>query len=196
MKDNSIKLFQNLPFLSIIFCLGLSSIGVCNVTYTNSDYSDSFRFEQHKGLEPPVSANPNSIKFDRFFHGTIGIDSVDWIPYRGLTGYFGGYKNWIGFGVLGSYEVGAKDKRSYIFHNRILNLSLSLSYRFMKSSIYLSGGYSVIRRSFDIIDSSSTVYHNPIASITYVSRNYKYFLFMGQVRIQGQGIMLSVGAGF
>ena len=169
------KLFQDLLFFSLILCLELSSISLCNAT------------------EP---ANPNFIKFDRFSHGTIGIHSVDWIPYRGLTGYFGGYKNRIGFGVLGSYEVGAKDKHDHIFHNRILNLSLSLSYRFMKSSIYLSGGYSVIRRTFDIIDSSSMFYHNPITSITYVSRNYKHFLFMGQARIQGQGIMLSAGVGF
>ena len=183
INDNSKKLFLILLFLCIIFCLGLGSIGVCNAT-------------QQKGLEALEPSNPNSIKFDRFSHGTIGIDSIEWIPYRGLTSYVGLYKNRTGLGILASYEVGAKDKGNYIFHNRILNISLSFSRGFGTSSIYLSGGYSVIRRNVDIIESFPLIYHNPIASITYVSRREQFWLFMGQVRIQGKGIMISVGIGF
>ena len=172
-----------LLFLSIIFSHGISSIGVCNAI-------------QQKGLEAPESSNPNSIKFDRFSHGTIGIESIEWIPYCGLTNYVGLYKNRTGLGLLASYEVGAKNKGSYIFHNRILNISLSFSRRFGKSAIYLSGGYSFIRRNVDIIESFPIVYHNPIASITYVSRHDGFWLVMGQVRIQDKGIMISAGIGF
>lgn len=183
INDNSIKRFLVLRFLCVIFCLGLSPIGVCNAI-------------QQKSSEAPEPSNPNSIKFDRFSHGTIGIDSIEWMFYRGLTNYVGLYKNRTGLGILASYEVGAKDKGSYIFHNRILNVSLSFSRRFGKSSIYLSGGYSVIRRNVDIIESFPVIYHNPIASITYVSRHEQFWLIMGQVRIQGKGIMISAGVGF
>ena len=190
------RFFHVSLFLCVVFLLGFTSAGLCNTTDTNFDYNDIFRIEQQRDLGTPEPANPNSIKYDDFFLGTIGFHSIEGIAFGGLTAYLGGYKTRKGFGVLGSYEVGAKTEGGYTLRAQIFNLSLSFTYKLGRSTIHLSGGYSGVRGTVSEVKGFREVYHGSSYSITYVFRPDINLIFMGQARLQGQGIMISAGVGF
>ena len=189
------RFFQALRVLGMVCLLGLSSVSICNATYTDFDYNRRFRVRQQTGSETPKSENNNSIKWNPFLLGTIGFHSLDGEAYGGLTGYLGGYKTSKGFGILGSYEVGGTDILGYDATVHILNVSASFPYKFGNSTILLSIGATfgfVYLEDFNLGKEG----RGRTVSITYLYQPDSKFTLMLQGRRQGKGIMFSAGVGF
>lgn len=212
-KENSMQFFQALLILGIAFLLGLSSTGLCNATYTDLDCNKRFTVRQQMSSETPTpedgvmgndgvvqypqSEKPNTIKYNDFFLGTIGLHTLfEGTAFGGLTAYLGGRKTSKGFGVLGSYEVGALDIAGYDTLIQIVNISLSFSYKIGKSTILSSAGVTYVRGSAIDYDDMEVEVGGATASISYLYQPDNRFTLMVQGRLQGRGIMLSAGVGF
>ena len=135
-----------------------------------------------------------NFKWDYFLLGTLGLHTSDGNAFTGLTGYVGGGETNKGFGVLGSYEVGSVDSYGYDVRLQLINVYLTGSYKMGKSStFFLSYGVSNLIAS---VEEERVEKSGDIVAITYTYDHNNRFLFMGQVRAQGRGLMLSAGVGF
>ena len=130
---------------------------------------------------------------DGFLLGSLGVHTADGNAFTGLTGYFGGRKGSKGFGVLGSYEVGAVSAYGEDIRLQLINVYFSGSYRIGKSLILLSYGGSHLIAT---LDEDKDERSGDVMAITYAYNYDSRFVFMGQVRVQGKGLMLSAGVGF
>ena len=92
------------------------------------------------GVQETKSAQPNTINWNPFFLGTLGVHTLDGIAFGGLTGYIGGYGVRKGFGILGSYEIGRTTTLGFDTTVHIGNVSAAFSYKLGRSTIFFSCG--------------------------------------------------------
>ena len=136
-----------------------------------------------------------NFKWDYFLLGTLGLHTSDGNAFTGITGYVGGGKTNKGFGVLGSYEVGSVDSYGYDVRLQLINVYLTGSYKIGNSTIFLSYGVSNLIASVEE-EEERVEKSGDVVAITYTYDHNNRFIFMGQVRAQGRGLMLSAGVGF
>ena len=121
-----------------------------------------------------------------FFLGTLGVHTSDGLAFGGFTGYYGG--------VMGSYEVGNKSVYDYNLRLQIINVYFSATYTLGQSTFIASQGVSIAIAS---IENERKDFSGNTPAISYVFYpKGKRFIFFGQARLQGEGLMLSVGVGF
>ena len=140
-----------------------------------------------------VSLAEAQYALDGFLLGSLGVHTADGNAFTGLTGYLGGRKGNKGFGVLGSYEVGAVSAYGEDIRLQLINVYFSGSYRIGQSIILLSYGGSHLIAT---LDEDKDERSGDVMAITYAYNYDSRFVFMGQVRVQGKGLMLSAGVGF
>ena len=132
-------------------------------------------------------------KWDGFFLGTLGVHTVDGTAFGGLTGFYGGSKNNTGLGLMGSYEVGGKTVYGYDLRLQIVNVYFSATYKLGRSTFIASRGVSTVIAS---VGKEREDFSGNTTAIAYVFDPDSRFVFFGQARLQGQGLMLSAGVGF
>ena len=81
-------------------------------------------------------------KWDYFLLGTLGVHTSDGTAFGGLIGYLGYLEKNVGWGIMGSYELGGKTDYGYFMQIDILNFYFSGSYKLGRSTIMLSQGIS------------------------------------------------------
>ena len=190
----------------LMFLLGLSSIGLCNTTYTDFGYNKRFRDGQQKGSEILKSAssvtgeddmvpypqhkNPNTIKYDGFFLVTSSLYTFfQGTVYGGFTAYLGGHKTSKGFGILSSYGVGGSNIAGYETNIQIANISPSFSYKIGKSTILSSIGVTYVHASATDYDVTEVEVGNPTLSISYLYQPNNLFTLMVQGQLQSRGVV-------
>ena len=139
-------------------------------------------------------AEAQSYQWGGFFLGTLGVHTVEGTAFGGLTAYYGGSKNNKGLGIMGSYEVGSRTVYGYDMRLQIVNVYFSATYTLGQSTFIASQGVSTVIAS---IENERKDFSGNTTAISYVFHpKGKRFIFFGQARLQGQGLMLSAGVGF
>ena len=94
---------------------------------------------------------------------------------------------------MGSYEVGGKTVYGYDLRLQIINVYFSATYKLGRSTFIASRGVSTVIAS---VGKEREDFSGNTTAIAYVFDPDSRFVFFGQARLQGQGLMLSAGVGF
>ncbi|MXV76074.1 hypothetical protein F4Z99_17600 [Candidatus Poribacteria bacterium] len=132
-------------------------------------------------------------KTSGFFLGTLGYYTFNETAFGGLTGYVGVSRNNRGLGVMGSYEVGNTTFEGYDVQIQFTNFYFSASLKLGSTTLMVSEGFTTTKGSLEEFEVSRSGY---ATAITLIYDRGSRIKFMGQVRIQGEGIMLTAGVGF
>ena len=133
-------------------------------------------------------------KWGGFFLGTLGVHTVNGTAFGGLTGFYGGSKNNTGLGLMGSYEVGGRTVYGYDMRLQIVNVYFSATYTLGQSTFIASQGVSTVIAS---VGDEREDFSGSTTAISYLFHpTGKRFIFFGQARLQGQGLMLAASVGF
>ena len=127
-----------------------------------------------------------------FALGTLSYYTYNEVGFGGVTGYVGVSRNNRGLGVMGSYEVGNTTFEGYKAQLEYTNFYFSASRKIGRYTFMVSQGFSTVKGSLEEFELSRSGYATAITLI-YETGIIK---FMGQARLQGQGIMLTAGVGF
>ena len=127
-----------------------------------------------------------------FALGTLSYYTYNEVGFGGVTGYVGVSRNNRGLGVMGSYEVGNTTFEGYDAQLEFTNFYFSASRKIGRYTFMVSQGFSTVKGSLEEFELSRSGYATAI-TLLYDTGIIK---FMGQARLQGEGIMLTAGVGF
>ena len=180
-------------FKFVVFLLCFSSTGICNA---NFDYTNRFRTGQEVSSEDSKSESPNTLTYNNFIVGTIGLHTLfGGRAFGGLTGHLGGRVENKGFGILSSYEIGQIESEGFEITAQVINISAAASYKLGDATILVALGGTGGSLSLDDFDIEGEFY-GITSSFSYLYQPDNKFTLMLQGRLQGKGIMLSAGIGF
>ena len=128
-----------------------------------------------------------------FALGTLSYYTYNEVAFGGVTGYVGVSRNNRGLGVMGSYEVGNTTFEGYNAQLEFTNFYFSASRKIGRYTFMVSQGFSTVKGSLEEFELNRSGY---ATAITLIYDTGSIFKFMGQARLQGQGIMLTAGVGF
>ena len=134
----------------------------------------------------------DEFKTSGFVLATAGYYTLNELGFGGVAGYVGVLRNNRGLGVMGSYEVANTTFEGYDVEIEFTNFYLSASLKLGRSTLIISQGFTTAKGSLEEFEVSRSGY---VTAITFI-RQAGIFKFMGQARIQGDGLMLTAGVGF
>ena len=132
-------------------------------------------------------------KTSGFFAGTLGYYTYNETPFGGFTGYVGISRNNRGLGVTGSYEIGNTTFEGYDVQIQFTNFYFSASLTLENTTFMVSQGFTTAKGSLAEFEVSRSGY---ATAITLIYDTGSILKFMGQARLQGEGMMLTAGVGF
>ena len=132
-------------------------------------------------------------EWDGFFLGTLGVHTANGMAFGGLQAFIGAAKTNLGYGIMGSYEVGGTTVEGYDIRLQIANAYFSVTYKMGRATIMASQGVSTVIASAEGEREDRSL---STTAITFLYQPDPRFHFMGQARLQGQGLMLTAGVGF
>ena len=132
-------------------------------------------------------------KTSGFFVGPLGYYTYNETPFGGFTGYVGVSRNNRGLGVMGSYEVGNTTFEGYDVQIQFTNFYFSASLKLGNTTFMVSEGFTTVKGALEEFEISRSGY---ATAITLIYDRGSRIKFMGQARLQGEGIMLTAGVGF
>lgn len=94
---------------------------------------------------------------------------------------------------MGSYEVGNTTFDGYDVQIQFTNFYFSASLKLGNTTFMVSEGFTTVKGSLEEFEISHSGY---ATTITLIYDRGSRIKFMGQARLQGEGIMLTAGVGF
>ena len=147
-------------------------------------------------------SNTEDIEIGGFVLATLGTFVSERNISVGFTGYLGAYRNNVGLGVLGSYEIGMYNDILFTKDDRFVNVYATASYSLGRSTLMLSQGLSFSTFYFSALNSFSEDTRQLATAISYLYQPVGRLTFMFQGRLlhesdwRSRYLVLSVGVGF
>lgn len=148
--------------------------------------------------------NAKDIGVNGFALATLGTFVSERNASIGFSAYLGAYRNNVGLGVLGSYEIGVYNDLWDTKDDRFMNAYATISYQLKKSTLMFSQGVSFSTFEFSAPGlnyfSKDTSQHATAISYLYQPVGRLIFMFQGRLLHDSDWrqryLVLSVGVGF
>lgn len=149
-------------------------------------------------------SNEKDIAVNGFALATLGTFVSERNVSIGFSAYLGAYRNNVGLGILGSYEIGVYNDLWDTKDDRFMNAYATISYQLEKSILMFSQGLSFSTFEFSAFGlnyfSEDTSQHATAISYLYQPVGRLTFMFQGRLLhdsdLRGRYFVLSVGVGF